>query len=87
MEKKVLVEKIIRFCFDCEVFDKSTNQRETATIVAKRLEDAEFVESLINTIITRARTLKDLDVKELKELLIELERVRLELEYKDYNMV
>jgi len=87
MEKDILVEKIIRFCFDCEVLDKSMNQSETATIVAKRLEDAEFVESLINTIITRARTLKDLDVKELKELLIELERVRLELEYKDYNMV
>ena len=84
MNRNVLVKKIVRFCFECEVFDKSSNQSETETIVSKRLEDTWFVESLINTIITRARTHKKLDVDELKELLIELEKIRIELEYKDY---
>jgi len=87
MERNILVNKIVRFCFDCEVLDETSNQCETETIVDQRLDDVEFIENLINTVIVTSRGRKNLDVEQLKELLIELEKIRLELEYKDYSKV
>jgi len=88
MEKKILVEKVVGFYFATGLLDESVLKKdEIKVIVADCLEKAEYIELIINTIIHRAKTHKNLDVEKLKEILIELERVRLELEYKDYAKV
>jgi len=49
------------------------------------LKDVSFIESLINTIIVKTKKSKDIDVEKLKELLLELEKIRLDLEYRDID--
>jgi len=44
--------------------------------------DPAFVEGLINMMIVRSKMSKDIDVDKLMELLLELDKLRLELEYK-----
>jgi len=83
IEKGALIEKIVSFCFDCGVFDKRDNVDEIKAKIDIGLEKADFVESLISTIIFRVRVRKDIDVDKLKEILIELEKIRVDLEYKD----
>jgi len=83
MERNILIDKIISFCFDCGVFDKRNNVDEIKSKIGIGLEKADFVESLISTIIFRVRVRRDIDVDMLKEILVELERIRVDLEYKD----
>jgi len=54
--------------------------------IAQGLEKAELIESLINTIFLKVKSSKNINIKRVKELLIELEKVRLDLEFKDYGL-
>ena len=88
MKQNVLIGKIISFCLAYNILDdESTPISELTVIIGKMLEEAYFVESLINTIIIKVRTCNNIDVDRLKNLLIELEKARLELEYKDYSLM
>jgi len=83
LERKELVEKIVEFCFETGLFDESLLSKiETKVMIESCLEKVEMVETIINIIILKSRTYKNLDIKKLKVLLIELENVRLDLEYK-----
>lgn len=82
MERKVLVNEIIHFCLKYGILKYPVTARKFKNI-ERELANAEFVEGLINTIILKARIHKNTDINKLKELLLELERLRLELEYKD----
>jgi len=86
MERKTLVNEIARFCFDYGLFDKSVKIDEIENKIKAELEDPSFIESLINTILVKTKYFKNsksknLDVDQLKELLLNLEKIRLELEY------
>jgi len=90
MEKtwnETLANEIIKFCIEYEVFEKTKSEEELKKIVHHHLNDEAFIENIINTFISTARTRNDMDVEKLKMILIELEKIRLELEYKDYNKV
>jgi len=88
MERKILVKKIVGFYFETGLLDETILKKdEIKLIVDDCLGKVEYIELIINTIIHRAKTHKNLDVEKLKEILIELEKVRLELEYKDYAKV
>ena len=84
MEKDILVREIVSFCLDYGVL---INKKEIEQKIEQGLESAELIEDLYNTIFRRAKRDRSMDIKRVIELLVELERVRLELEFKDYNKV
>ena len=85
MERKILLERIVGFYFATGLLDETIMKKdETKIVLESCLNKPEYVEAIINTIITRAKTHKNLDIEKLKEILLELEKIRLELEYKDH---
>jgi len=84
LERNILVGKIISFCFAYNVLDDTSIEvSELTEIVGKMLDEAYFLESLINTIIIKTKKHKGIDTEEVKTLLIELEKIRLEMEYEN----
>ena len=82
MERNVLIGRIINFCFTYNILDdESIEMGELTDVIRKMLGEAYFLESLINTIIIASKKNKGVDIEEVKTLLIELEKIRLELEY------
>ncbi|MCL2568492.1 MAG: hypothetical protein FWE12_03510 [Oscillospiraceae bacterium] len=82
MQKNELIETVISFCLDYGVLlDKEEIKRK----IEAGLEKEEFLENLIGTIRNKAKRDSTLDIQRVKELLIELEKIRLDLEFKDYN--
>lgn len=78
MERKRLIEEIINICFSDILCDKN----ELMSKIDIGLEEASFIESLINTIVIKTRACKNIDADRIIEILLELENKRLELEYK-----
>ena len=83
--RNVFISEIVKFCFDYKVIHESVTEDELRQIIHNHIEDEAFIENLINTIILKARTCSYLEIERLKDLLIKLERVRLDLEYKDWE--
>jgi len=54
------------------------------TNMEKALREVDYVESLITTIIFWTRGIRHIDIDRLKEILIELEKIRIDLEYRGY---
>jgi len=82
MERDILIREVVSFCLDYGVLiDKS----EMKSKIDSGLEKTEFIEDLINTIFIKTKKNKHLDTKKVIELLLELEKVRLELEFKEHN--
>ena len=83
MERNTLISAIVRFCFDYDGFIDDEIERK----VESKLNEVEFIENLINTIVIKAKNSRNIDITQVKAMLLELEKIRLELEYKDYNKV
>jgi len=58
-------------------------KEELEATITDCLNKAEHVETIINTIIHRAKTNRNFNIDELIEMQTELERIRLNLEYKE----
>ena len=84
MERDNLIREIVSFCLDYGVL---IDQKEVERNIEQGLEKAELIEDLINTIFKKAKGGKIKDIERAKELLIELEKIRLDLEFKYYNKV
>ena len=63
------------------IFNTTHGAREIKQRIEEQFDDVEFVEGLIKLIMDKARGQKNIDTGKLVELLSELERLRLELEY------
>ena len=87
MERNVLVNEIIKICFEYGVINKDENEDEIKSVIYHRLDEEEFIENLINAIITKTRIRNDIDTGKLIEVLTELEKIRLELEYKNHSII
>ena len=83
MEREVLIDEIIDFCFKYDLFDKSVIVSEIKNRIGEQLKESAFIENLINTIVVKTRKRNKMGNKKIRELLLELERLRLELEYQD----
>ncbi|MCL1858155.1 MAG: hypothetical protein FWF92_02850 [Oscillospiraceae bacterium] len=81
MTKQELIDEITDFCLEYNLFNKFVKIDETKNKIDYQLNDIEFVESLINTILLKTRNLKNQNINRIKILLLELEHVRLDLEY------
>jgi len=82
MERKRLANELTDFCLEYKIFNISCGAKEIKQRIEEQFDDVIFVEGLINLIIVKAKKLDDIDTGKLVELLSELERVRLELEYR-----
>ena len=81
MERLELAEEIIDFCIKYRLLGKPNRFVLAKDRIEKELENICFVESLIHVIILKTQYIKDMDNIRLKKLLMELEKVRLDLEY------
>ena len=81
MGKKELAENLIDFCAQYNLFDTPKEIFLAKDKVVENLGDICFVESVIHTLILKAKYIENVDFDRLKMLLIELEKVRLDLEY------
>ncbi len=82
MERKKLASGLTDFCLASGIFNITCGTKEIKQRITEQFDDVVFVEGLINMIIVKAKELEDIDTGKLVELLAELEKVRLELEYK-----
>ena len=83
MEREELINIIIDFFIEYKLLKKSAKMDEIKNNIDEQLNDARFIESLINTIIIKTRKRKNINVESIKNLLLELDKIRLDLEYKD----
>jgi len=86
MDRTVLADKIASFCFDYHIIDLSKAQMiEVINQIESKLDEVEFVENLINIIFTKIRQHRNTNLEKAKELFLELDAIRWDLEFKDYN--
>jgi hypothetical protein len=83
MDRYTLIDEIVSLCFDYD----GVVDGEIKAKVESKLAEPQFVENLINTIIIKSRDTKNVNINQIKALLLELERIRLDLEYKDCTLV
>ena len=81
MERKELAAEISDFCNSYRIFDDSGKTSVSAEKIDEQLKEIWFVEHLIHMFIIKARYRKNMNIPKLKELLLELEKIRLDLEY------
>jgi len=79
--KKKLANEVTDFCLEYGIFNISCEAKEIKQKIAEQFCDCVFVEGLINMIIVKIKNQQDIDTGKLIEILTELERLRLELEY------
>ena len=83
LEREIVTNKIVNFCLQHEMLDKDIDTSIARSKIKQELKNASFVENLIHTLTIKARMFNDVEViDELIEILMELEKIRLDLEYK-----
>jgi hypothetical protein len=82
MKRKILIKEIIEFNKNYGLFHNSIDENKIKNMLGIWLEETHHIESLINIIIVKANNTKNINKKKLKNLILELERIRLDLEYK-----
>ena len=82
MDRNILIREIVSFCLEYGIL---LDEKEIGRKIEQGLERAELVESIINMIFKRAKSGNMKDIERVKELLIELEKIRLDLEFRDYD--
>jgi len=77
-----LIEKIVDCCFYLEIFNNSDDGKKIKEdiITLELLKDVIFIETLYNRIFRLAKEHNTLQSEKVKDLLIELEKIRIELE-------
>lgn len=82
MERKVLVSEIVSFINQYHLIRNTENLSMAKGRIEEELNKSEFVEGLIHVLNVRTKRRKGIDTEKLITILIELEKIRLELEYK-----
>lgn len=85
MDQYKLVREIIKTCQYFKVMEKDINCFFVEKKIIDGLEDIIFVENLLNVFykkVKQNRKRKNLDRNRIKRLLFELEKIRLNLEFK-----
>ena len=78
MEKINLAREIVDFSIKYQLFANAENMKTEG--IARQLDESWFVELLVQTLMN-AKYRENIDHKKLQELLSEIEKIRLELEY------
>lgn len=86
MDRRLLIHEIIKTCQYFKVIEKDINYAFVEKKIIDGLEDIIFVENLLKVLynkINQKRFKKHLNNSKIKNLLIELEKIRLNLEFKE----
>ena len=78
-----LIGEITYFFMAFKLIDESENLSDFRESIRKQLNNIDFVESLIKTIIIKTERRKNIDLKRIMNLRLELEKVRINLEFKE----
>jgi len=81
MGRTDFVNELIDFIREYRLFSNAENLSKER--IERQLEDSSFVEGLIHTLLVKTKYLDNVNFERLKKLILELEEIRLELEYKD----
>jgi len=82
MKEDILISAVVRFCFDYdEIIDDEIREK-----VKSKLASPNFIENVISTTHIKAKNSTNIDNKQLKAMLLELEKRRLDIEYPDLKM-
>ena len=87
MDRNIFTDKLVSFCFDYAIFDMWENEHDIKSKIASGLDKAEFIEILIQTIHTRLRACKKIEIERVAEIFAELEGIRTMLEYQHKNYI
>ena len=82
MEKNILINDIVNFCYSYNIFSKSITINQIRFGLEKHLDESDFVESLIGTIMRKAKKRKNIDIDRTIDILLMLDRQRYEQEFK-----
>lgn len=85
MDQYNLIKEIIKTCKYFKIIDYEIDNHFVEKKIIDGLEDIIFVENMLNVFYTKMKTKKynkSLNQNRLKKLLIELEKIRLNLEFK-----
>ena len=85
IERDVFIEELAGFLFIYGIFGREVEESTIRKIIENSLEQIELVETLINKINKEAKKRRYINVEKLKELLLELERIRIELDFENYT--
>ena len=85
MDKNVLSNEIAHFCCYFNLLENPVDNKQIKENIKKQLDDVVFVENLYNTIFKKAKQYKILKRARIKALLIELEKIRIDLENKEFD--
>ena len=85
MERDIFIEELTGFFFVYGILGREIEEHTIKKIIENSLEKIELVETLINKLNAQAKKCSYIDIEKLKELLLELERIRIELDFKDYK--
>ena len=84
LRKETLINEIIKLCLDYGVL---INIDMTKIKIEDNLDEIAFIESVIGVIRKKAKNWGFIELSRVKELVIELEIIRIELEFKCYKPV
>jgi len=83
MERKKLANDVTDFCFEYGVFNTTCGANEIKKRIEEQFIDPVFVKGLIGMITDKVKLQKNVDIDKMMELLLELDSLRAELEYKE----
>lgn len=80
-----LVKEIIKMCKYFKIIESNVNEYFIEKKIIDGLNDIIFVENLLNIFYQKLKTnrFKNINIKKFKNILIELEKIRLNLEFKE----
>ena len=81
MKKKKLVKEIIDFCFTYGLIDETVKTYEMEIRIENALKQCAFIETLYNIILLETKKNRNANIKRTRELLLQLEELRLQLEF------
>ena len=84
MTKRELAEKLTSFCAEYRLLGNPKRVLKAIDRVEQELDNICFVESVIHMLCLKTKYI-DVDNVRLKDLLMELEKVRLDLEYDEHG--
>ena len=80
LKRKELAEWFIEFCLTYNLFTESEMMSITCEAITNQMEYSWGVEWLIKTLITRASNIEIIDLEVLRNLLVELQELKLSLD-------
>ena len=85
MERNKLVKELASFFFVYGILGRELEESAIKEIIENSLDKIELVETLINKLTDKVKACNYVEIEQAKAFLLELERIRIELDFKDFK--